>query len=328
MLRDVAAAKAALISRAELERRLASSRRIAAAVGDGSVVRVHPGWYVDGERWRQGHSEERHLLKVVAAHLAQRGTDAVMVGVSAAVLHGLPLYRSEPSRVHTAGSQLSGHVRASPWIARHEIAVADADRVSIDGILCTSLARTVADVLRWTRPEVALSIADAALRSVAWDDGTRAYDEPTAAAFRSAVFERMHRTRGARGVRQGRWLLGLADGRAQLPAESVSRLHLVELGFATPRLQVRVPGPRGDYFVDFGLDDVDAWGECDGDVKYLDPNMRNGRTIEQVLLHEKQREDWIRGTTRRPLVRWGPRHIGTASDLGRRLAAFGIRPPR
>ncbi|RZI95026.1 MAG: hypothetical protein EOO67_03425 [Microbacterium sp.] len=120
----------------------------------------------------------------------------------------------------------------------------------------------------------------------------------------------------------------MGDGRAQLPGESISRLYLMQLGFAAPRLQVPVVGPAGHhYYVDFGLDDVGVWGEFDGRDKYLDPVMRGGVDLEEVLLQEKAREDWIRGTIGRRVVRWDGRHIASASTLARRLAAFHVEPP-
>lgn len=69
-----------------------------------------------------------------------------------------------------------------------------------------------------------------------------------------------------------------------------------------------------------------AWGEFDGAAKYRDPRLRRGRAPEQVLADEKQREDWIRCSTRKPFARWGMSHLVSATTLGHRLAAFGIRP--
>ena len=93
-------------------------------------------------------------------------------------------------------------------------------------------------------------------------------------------------------------------------------------------MQVCVPGPRGStYFVDFGLDDVPAWGEFDGTGKYTDPAMMAGVGYGP-LAAEKEREDWIRGTTHRPFARWGMPHIASAATLGGRLAAFQISPRR
>lgn len=55
--------------------------------------------------------------------------------------------------------------------------------------------------------------------------------------------------------------------------------------------------------------------------------MRSGRTLEQVILDEKRREDWIRGTTQKRFARAESPHIVTPATLGKRLAAFGITPP-
>ncbi|QNA93347.1 hypothetical protein [Microbacterium sp. Se63.02b] len=108
----------------------------------------------------------------------------------------------------------------------------------------------------------------------------------------------------------------------------MSRLHLHTLGFAAPELQVPIDGPDGSrYLVDFGLADVRSFGEFDGKTKYLDEAMRSGRSLDQVLLAEKQREDWIRGRTQWRFARWGAEHIRTPAALAARLAAFNISPP-
>ena len=277
--------------------------------------------------WDAAYPEQRHLFQVVAAHAHQRGTDAVWSLASAAVLHGLPLFRLIPRRVHLSGSSLGGHTSASE-VARHQVDVPEPDRTVVDGIPCTTLPRTVADMVRLAPPEAGVSIADAALRQVAWDDASRTYDERAAEELRSRAREIMERHARARGIRRGRRILALADGRAQLPGESVSRLYLVQLGFAVPRLQVPIAGPAGKwYFVDFGLDDVDAWGEYDGEGKYLDPALRGRMTPDEVMLREKEREDWIRATTNRRFPRWGRAAIASAAALGARLEKFHVHPP-
>lgn len=199
------------------------------------------------------------------------------------------------------------------------------DRVIRDGIPCTSLPRTVAGCIRALPMEASLSIADAAIRAVAWDERDHTYDEDAAARLRAEIAARL--PVGGRSVRAARRTLELADGRAQLPGESVSRLYLLELGFPKPRLQVPIAGPSGGwYYVDFGLDAHETWCEFDGKAKYLDPTMRFG-SIERAVLEEKEREDWIRGTTKRSLARWGTAHIPDAHTLGRRLASFGLAAP-
>ncbi|HYP74272.1 MAG TPA: hypothetical protein VEP72_09290, partial [Microbacterium sp.] len=133
---------------------------------------------------------------------------------------------------------------------------------------------------------------------------------------------------GSRGVVRARELLELADGRADGPSESISRLYLHWLGFA-PRLQVAIAGPSGhDYYVDFGIDEADVWGEFDGKVKYVDAAMRRpGEDAEAVVLREKAREDWIRGSTGRRVVRWGWDDLADLGTFSRRLAAYGVFPP-
>lgn len=294
----------------------------------GTLHRVDHGWYVDMPTWRTAYSEGRHLMRVVASHERRRGMDAVYSLTSAAVLHELPLVRLEPKHIHVSGGNVNGRAwKNAATVSRHEIPIPSEDIVFIDGIRCTSLARTVADTIRYARVETALAIADAAIRRIAWDETTRTYHPEAAEALRADIAARL--PRGGRGVRQGRWICERADGRAQLPGETISRLYLLQLGFAPPRLRVAVPSPSGgSYFIDFGLDDVGAWGEFDGVGKYLDPAIRGDSDMERTLLDEKMREDWIRGTTQRPFARWGSAHIQSAVTLGERLAAFHIFPPR
>ena len=148
-------------------------------------------------------------------------------------------------------------------------------------------------------------------------------------AWRQRLRERVARARGQRGVRDASWVVEFADGRAELPGESVSRLQLYRLGFRDLDLQVAVAGPRGsDYFVDIGLRQVRAFWEFDGEVKYRDVAMRQGRSIEDVVLEEKRREDWIRGVTQWRLCRGGFADIATPETLAARLSAFGVHPPR
>ncbi|GAA2002531.1 hypothetical protein GCM10009739_11160 [Microbacterium ulmi] len=318
-------ARRVLLTRAELSVRGLTDRAIESAVRERRLRRVDYACYVDQSDWNSAYAEGRHLLRVVAADERQRGGDVIASHASAAVVHELPLFRLAPKRVHLSGTHVDGRVkRAEPLVAHHRITVAETDIVEIDGIRCTSLARTVADTIRGASRMTSVALADAALRRVAMDAETRGYDEAKDAAFREEVAARLQR--GARGVRQARWVLEFADGRAESPGESGSRLLLWELGFAGPRLQVPVPSPSGGHYeIDFGLDDVDAWGEYDGQGKYRDPNLREDASLEDVLLAEKSREDWIRGTTGRRFARWGREHIETADTLGARLAAFHIR---
>jgi hypothetical protein len=325
---DIAEARRRVLSRAEILAGGTTERELRRLLVAGELFRVRTGFFVTAANWAEAYTEDRHLLEVVAADTARRDGDVVFSHVSAAVTHSLPLFGIRPEHVHVTGPRTDAVARPKAGLAHHGVRLSDDDKVLIDGLPCTSLARTVFDLARTMPRKTAVAAADAALRIIAWDRESRCYDEGAAETFRRGLLDRIAKASGARGVRQARFVVAFADGRAQLPGESVSRLHLHDLGFGAPRLQVHFPGPHGeDWAIDFGLDDVGAWGEFDGKGKYSDPTFLRGRTPEQALLDEKQREDWIRGRSNRKFARWGMAHIGSAHDLAKRLAAFHIRPP-
>lgn len=302
-------------------------RELRRLVDVGEIRRIHRGWYVPQSTWKTLYTEQRHHAHLRGVAQAMRSENAVFSHSSAAVLWGLPLFRWHPRSVHTT-LRHGIHVRSAADVVRHRDALHERDVTEINGVRCTSLARTSIDVARLAPLEAAVAALDAAFRRVAGSPGGgQDYDVDRAERFRDDLSRRLVGLKGARGVCQARWVVGFADGRAQLPGESVSRLYLDQLGFARPRLQVAVAGPAGSpYFIDFELDG--AWGEFDGIGKYTDPNYLRGRSPAQALEDEKRREDWIRGVTGRRVVRWTFEHLDSASALSHRLGAFGIHPSR
>lgn len=302
-----------------------SARQIDETGAKATVRRVHRNRYVGTEAWSELWPESRHRLEVYAAAMEMRGGPGVVSHISAAAWWGLPLFRRRPSEVELT---VHGPLRAATrsGIRRHLDRLDRSDVQVHEDLRCTSLERTVFDVARIEPPEVALVCLDAALRSVSVKG--REWDAAAHGEWKGRMFERCRAAAGRRGVRRARWMIDLADGRAESPGESVSRLQLVRLGFARPHLQVSVPGPGSrTYWVDFGLEDVHAFGEFDGEGKYMDIAVRGNRSLDEVIYAEKLREDWIRGRSQRRFARWGDEHIGTPELLRRRLAGFGIRPP-
>lgn len=298
-----------------------SSRAIASAVRTGRVVRLRHGVYADGPAWGTASPEVRIVALARALQVASAARP-VFSHETAAAIHGLPLYRASRDRVHViAPEERPG---AASGVVRHRGAIGDDDLVEINGLLCTSVARTVSDVARTASFEQSVTVADAALRRLCVPRaGEYLWDR--AQEFRESALEITRLS--AHGQSRAQRALAFADGRAQLPGESISRIRIRALGFRAVALQVPVPGPHGSpFFVDFGFEDVDGFGEFDGSMKYVDGRLTDGRTTAEVFDREKQREDWIRGRTQRRYVRWGWPHIRSATNLGDRLAAFGIRP--
>lgn len=312
-----------LLHAAEIDAMGVSSRRLKAAIVAGTLVRVRPGVYARVSEWKGAKPEAQAVARAEALALIS-STPPVYSHETAAAAHGLPLYRPDPHRVHVIVP--AGRPGAADGVIRHRGELAEDDVVQIDGLRVTSLARTIADVARTATIEQSVTVADAAMRKQ-FVPGPGKYDADGAEAFRNLALELVRRS--AHGQTRARRALAFADGRAQLPGESISRLRLRELGFRHVDLQVPVPGPPGRmFYVDFGLELEKAFGEFDGAIKYVDGQLVDGRTSSEVLDEEKQREDWIRGTTDRRYARWGWPHLRTAVDLGERLMAFGIRPFR
>ncbi len=300
-----------------------SDRRIGRDVSEGRLQRLRRGAYISGAEWQDLWPESRHLAHVVAVNDGAR-VRPVFALTSAAALHGLALHRVIVERVHTVHPDVARRT-ADPTI-RHRATIDDSDVVDVAGILCTSLERTIYDLARLVSAEVALASADAALARIGGDP--RDYDERAADEWLAAIGVRLDTNAGARGIRHARLLMPLVDGRSQLPLESVTKLQLRRLGFNQPRLQVPVAAPTGgSFWMDVELEEADAFYECDGETKYTDEAMRSGRTLEQVLLAEKQREDWVRGTTGKRVLRGGSEHAKSPAALAARLLSFGIALP-
>lgn len=298
-----------------------TDRALREQVADRRLHRVRRGHFVPTEIWNSLWPEGQHLLHIIAV-CRDASSPPVLSHVSAAVVRGYPLYRLDPKRVHVC-VPLPGHVGSAKDVLRHELDLDDDDVEERAGLRLTSAARTVLDVGRTATVEAALSIADAALGVAAV---TRHRQDPDlAAVWRGDLERRLASLRGRPGVRKAERIVAFADGRAQLPGESVSRLRLQRLGFREVDLQVRIPAPGdGAFFCDFGLEEINAFGEFDGVGKYLDPAKRGGRSVEEAVVDEKWREDWVRGTTGRGMLRWGGEHISTVPVFARRLAAFGV----
>lgn len=320
---DLPQAENLLQSREDVLRHGYSERALRDAVGSGTLRRVHRGYYVAGAAWDELWSEGKQLVRLLAVRRASSNDGPIFSHVSAAALWGLPLVGRVPETVHIV---IRGrrHSRTEADVARHAMTLDAGEVVLRHGLRCTSLARTVFDVSRTLRPEAAIAAGDSALRLVS----IRGHDVDleAAGAWRAAISEMC--AAGLRGVRRARWVSEFADGRAQLPGESVSRLQLHRLGFRDVDLQVPILGAAGTrYFADFGFRRSQTFGEFDGAGKYFDAELRTAPTALDAVLAEKWREDDIRGVTGWRIVRWGKAHIRTAEDLGARLAAFGLRPP-
>ncbi|WP_345547257.1 hypothetical protein [Microbacterium jejuense] len=196
----------------------------------------------------------------------------------------------------------------------------------IEGLRVTSLDRTVYDVIRTASPEAGIVVFDDALRKKAWDDRAHTYDESKAEEFRALVRKRVVAGTGARGIRQARVLTELADGRAQLPGEAVSRFWMLQLGVPAPQLQLRVElGESRFALLDQAWPELGRWMEFDGAIKLTDPEFMSGRSADEVLADQQEREWLVTRATGWRCDHYGFDQLASLDVFAAYLRSIGMR---
>lgn len=284
----------------------------------GEFHALFRGIYTPTSLWSTLGSAERYELRVKAAALVGEKSDTVLSHLSAAVLWRLPLVGAWPVKVHVLDEVAAGG-RNNAMFQRHTVGL-PVDRVSLQGIRVTSLARTVVDVARSLSFGAAVTIADAALRRAAHP----VRGVPDTLVTRQRLVEELRLIPSRHGSAKVRAVIDFANGLADRPGESMSRVSMHSARIPAPELQVRMVGASGAvYFVDFWWRQFNLIGEFDGEAKYRDPEFLRGRTPERALLDEKWREDDLRATGR-GMSRWGWRHATSPDALRSHLIAAGV----
>ncbi|WOC14227.1 hypothetical protein MP11Mi_33410 [Gordonia sp. MP11Mi] len=260
-----------------------SERALSAAVKAGLLLVVGRGKYVPREAVAERKDAAAVLYRAKCFAAATGPRAMVLSHESAAAVHGLALLYPDNSRVHMTNGQPDGgynQVRR----AVHAGVLADDEIAEVDGVLVTSVVRTVVDL--------ALAAGHFAQALTAFDVGlaSRIVLEDRA-ALRDEMARALASSR--RGVALARRALSFADGGAESPGESWSRAQIIDAGLPVPDLQVRYRLRSGrTAFCDFGTRGKFV-GEFDGLVKYR-REMRHGESPEEVVIREKIREDELR----------------------------------
>lgn len=340
-----------VLTRAQLRRGGFVDKDIRDAVAAQSLVRIRPGHFVRDRDWREAPAERRHLLAMVSLQRATRHTEPnataggeraldphVFSHYSAATLHGLPVWSMwlKPPRkrfadfdeliLHTTVSATGHAKRARHW-TRHRTRLAATDIVEIAGFQCTDLASTLIDLAKVAPFPIALACADAVVRRLCVRSRAE-FDQGGLERWREEMRDHLARRGAGPGSRSAHAMIELADPRAESPLESVSRLRLLQLGIV-PRIQVPVRGMQAGslYYLDFVLDELGVFGECDGKVKYTDPAVRGEPTAEEIVVAEKRRHDWVSSTTGWRGMRWGAGEVVTLERFARYVRACGLTVP-
>lgn len=280
-------------------------RDLRQALNSGSLRKVRRG-VLTGLPASAG-PRAQHLVRVRAASGAL-GSRTYFAGFSAAAIHGLPLLNrryAEVTVVRTGG----GHGSVAPTIHARRATLAADDVTEVDGLPVTSLARTVADLIRVLPFAEAVMLADAALAR-----------DVERADVRDLIS-------GGRGCRLAAAALAFADGDAESPGESLSRVGMWQAGIVMPTLQHVVLDVDGTFLgrTDFYWEHCDTVGEFDGEVKYGEA--ADSRSPTAVLMDEKRREGRISDVVEH-VARWTWPDIGNGTMVRRLAARVGYAPGR
>ncbi|MBO0827103.1 MAG: hypothetical protein J2P24_04910 [Streptosporangiales bacterium] len=246
-------------------------------------LRLRSGIYCTSSAYASAADERAQHRFLVAAALQCLVAPAVASMWSAALLHGLPVPRARDRDVCV--TREVSRPRRYPHL-RVRVAGLPPDHVTrVDGVPVTTAARTVVDLARRLPFIDAVVVADASL-----------YLRCTT---RDELLAVLDRCRQWPGVNRARDVVAFADGGAESPLESRSRVRLVhELGLPPPELNVWIPDAEGRPLarVDMLWRRHRTIGEADGAVRY-------GEDEPASLFLEKIREDTLRGL-RYEVVRW------------------------
>lgn len=250
------------------------------------------GVYVDRAVLDSASPAQRHVL-LTAARVLTTSLGAVASHRTAALVHGLPLLGRPPTLPQL--SRAPRHPRDRSETPRLRVApLLPSDRAVLRGVPVTSLARTASDVARTCSFRDAVVVADAVLRRGA---------ELGSAAAQAQSWP---------GGRQALRVAAFADGRADGPLESITRVAYADGGLPPPETQVEVRSPEGTFLglVDFLWREQRVVGEADGLEKYDEP---------LALRKEKLREEGLRACGLE-VVRSGWDDVWTAPGRTRTVA--------
>ena len=290
--------------------------RLSRAAQRGILLRLKQGVYLPRELWEALHPVEQHQLRVVIAERLS-GPGLVFSHQSAAALLGLPILGRWPDKAHVLRECAAGG-RSTTGLIRHALGLQGVPLGTVSGLTVTSAARTAIDLATTMPFDSALVSMDAAVHVT-----RRTRQSLTSPDDVRLLLERMMPFRGMRRVEA---VLDASTTLSDSAAETLCRIILAELGFATPELQAEFSDEEGFIgYVDFLWRHQRVILEFDGLTKYTNEEYTHGLTAAEVVIREKKREDRLRALGYSFIrVFWDD--LKNPARLLRLLLATGLKP--
>jgi hypothetical protein len=244
--------------------------------------RVRHGAYCFYDTWAQADRTQRHHI---TAQAVMRSLEArvVLSHVSALVVHGLPVWGADLSRVHVTRRD-GGAGRVDADVVHHKGRLEARDLTEVKRMVVTCPRRAVLEAATVMSPESGLVSMDATLnrKLVTREELIADYSQ----------FEQWP------GALKLQLVLRLTNGRSASPGESRSRYLFWSQNLPAPQLQFSVYDEVGNLvgITDFAWPGLGVLGEFDGRVKY-GRLLKPGQDPGEVVFEEKRREDRLREVT-------------------------------
>ncbi|MBT1173266.1 hypothetical protein JS528_07865 [Bifidobacterium sp. MA2] len=269
-----------------------------------------PNLYADATYWRSITPPERTLH--IARTLTLKHPDWTFGGLTAAAAHGFEHRWGLHDGTVTVLTATRGSATGTGRHVTRLHAAPGQTAVVVQGIPVTTPARTVVDCGLTLDFRDALAVADSALAG------------GLAVADILAVCSRLRRD--CVPVFQ---LLRYANPASENGGESLSRGTMIEQGFMVPEVQVTFvdPSTGRTYRADFVWRLPDGRiivGELDGTEKYVNPEMTDRRSIQGVVLAEREREAALRRARVTTIFRFTFDDVIRRNPLVGKLLAAGV----
>ena len=254
----------------------------------------------DAKEHPRAAAARQNLLVAQAATLGC--PRAAMSHFPAALAWGMPVFGDLHRACVTV--QSGTPLRSLANVHLHRATLASDDLSSLAGWPVLHPARTVMDVAREHGVHAGVVAADFAL-----------HEQLVNLRGLETAFEQCRQWPGRKAARA---TMLTADGVAESPLESLSRLQMVASGLPRPRLQAEICDEYGRSVarVDFYWEDFGVVGESDGNLKYE----RGARAIVEEKARHKELEEL--GLV---VVRWGWADLFPFDKVARRLRAAYVR---
>jgi hypothetical protein len=293
----------------------AESARHRRAARQGALVRLLPGILFDAAAWKNLWPEHRFAVRSLAAtnRLPQ---GAVFSHLSAAVIGGWSIDGAYPPLVECSRPGAPRR-RSNATFTIH----AAPDELDIDQH-CESLYAAPVT----TKPRTAVDLA----RALPFRHGVTILDQALHAGVPEAeLLDLIDSAPRRPGSARARTALDFADAGADNVGESALRVTVHEAGLPRCVTQRRFHDGGRTAYADLWFEEAGVVVEFDGHGKYQRIDQLNGRSTAEVLIAEKDREDWMRSFPEvRGFVRFGWSQRRDVVFVRQRLLKAGVRPGR